>query len=81
MAVVSVEMGQDTHIVGGDLNESINEGVRQGYKDGYLRASSLDPLMRKNFGDNTPAIIHVEIVPGEMMKLTVVPKGFGRTVK
>ncbi|MCK4787316.1 MAG: fumarate hydratase, partial [Desulfobacteraceae bacterium] len=69
--------GQDTHIVGGDLSESINEGVRQGYKDGYLRASSLDPLMRKNFGDNTPAIIHVEILPGDMMKLTVMPKGFG----
>jgi len=77
LAVVFVEMGQDTHIVGGDLNESINEGVRQGYKDGYLRASSLDPLIRKNFGDNTPAIIHVEIIPGDMMKLTVVPKGFG----
>ena len=77
LAVVFVEMGQDTHIVGGDLNESINEGVRQGYKDGYLRASSLDPLIRKNFGDNTPAIIHVEIIPGNMMKLTVVPKGFG----
>ena len=77
LAVVFVEMGQDTHIVGGDLNESINKGVRQGYKDGYLRASSLDPLMRKNFGDNTPAIIHVEIVPGDRMKLTVVPKGFG----
>jgi fumarate hydratase subunit alpha len=77
LAVVFVEIGQDVHIVGGDLNESINEGVRQGYGEGYLRASSLDPLVRKNLGDNTPAIIHVEIVPGDMMKLTVVPKGFG----
>jgi fumarate hydratase subunit alpha len=77
LAVVFVEMGQDIHIVGGDLSESINEGVRQGYRDGFLRASSLDPLTRKNFGDNTPAIIHVEIVPGEKLKLTVIPKGFG----
>ena len=70
-------MGQGIHIVGGDLNESIDEGVRQGYKEGYLRASSLDPLVRKNFGDNTPAIIHIEVVPGERLKLTVAPKGFG----
>ena len=77
LAVVLVEMGQDIHIVGGDLSESINEGVRQGYTDGFLRASSLDPLTRKNFGDNTPAIIHVEILPGDMLKLTMVPKGFG----
>jgi len=77
MVVVFVEMGQDIHIAGGGLNQSINEGVRQGYRVGYLRASSLDPLVRKNFGDNTPAIIHVEIVPGENLKLTVIPKGFG----
>jgi fumarate hydratase subunit alpha len=77
MVVVFIEMGQDIHIVHGELNQSINEGVRQGYRDGYLRASSLDPLVRKNFGDNTPAIIHVEIVPGDKLKLTVVPKGFG----
>jgi fumarate hydratase subunit alpha len=77
LAVVFVEMGQDAHIVGGDLSDSINEGVRQGYRDGYLRASSLDPLMRENFGDNTPAIIHVELVPGDMLKLAVAPKGFG----
>ena len=77
MVVVFIEMGQDIHIVGGNLNQSINEGVRQGYRDGYLRASSLDPLVRKNFGDNTPAIIHVEIVPGDQLKLTVIPKGFG----
>ena len=77
MVVVFIEMGQDIHIVHGELNQSINEGVRQGYRDGYLRASTLDPLVRKNFGDNTPAIIHVEIVPGDKLKLTVVPKGFG----
>ena len=77
MVVVFIEMGQDIHIVNGELNQSINEGVRQGYRDGYLRASTLDPLVRKNFGDNTPAIIHVEIVPGDKLKLTVVPKGFG----
>ena len=77
MVVVFIEMGQDIHIVHGELNQSINEGVRQGYRDGYLRASSLDPLVRKNFGDNTPAIIHVEIVPGDKLKLTVLPKGFG----
>ena len=77
LAVVFVEMGQDVHIVGGDLTASINEGVRQGYRDGYLRKSSLDPLIRKNFGDNTPAIIHTEIIPGDKLKLTVATKGFG----
>lgn len=77
LAVVFVEMGQDVHIVGGDLTASINEGVRQGYRDGYLRKSSLDPLTRKNFGDNTPAIIHTEIIPGDKLKLTVATKGFG----
>jgi len=77
MVVVFIEMGQDVHIVGGDLNQSINEGVRRGYRDGYLRASTLDPLIRKNLGDNTLAIIHVEIVPGDNFKLTVIPKGFG----
>jgi fumarate hydratase subunit alpha len=77
LAVVFVEMGQDIHIVNGDLNDAIHEGVRQGYRDGYLRASSLDPLTRKNFGDNTPAIIHVEMVSGDRFKLSVAPKGFG----
>ena len=77
LIVVFVEIGQDVHITGGILSESINEGVRQGYKDGYLRASTLDPLIRKNFGDNTPAIIHTEIVPGNLFKLTLVAKGFG----
>jgi len=77
LAVVFVDMGQDVHVVGGDLNEAINEGVRQGYKEGYLRASTLDPLTRKNYGDNTPAIIHVNITPGDKLKLEVAPKGFG----
>jgi len=77
LAVVFLEMGQDVHIVGGDLTASINGGVRQGYRDGYLRKSSLDPLLRKNFGDNTPAIIHTEIIPGNKLKLTVATKGFG----
>lgn len=77
MAVFFLEMGQDVHIVGGDLTAAINEGVRQGYKDGYLRKSVLDPLTRINTQDNTPAIIHTEIVPGDELKITVAPKGFG----
>ena len=77
LAVVFVELGQDVHIVGGDLYKAIDEGVRQGYKDGYLRPSSLDPLTRKNFGDNTPAIVHIEMVPWYKLKLTVASKGFG----
>jgi len=77
LVVVFVELGQDVHIVGEGLNEAIHEGVRQGYKEGYFRASSLDPLNRKNIGDNTPAIIHVEVVPGNRLKLMVAPKGFG----
>jgi fumarate hydratase subunit alpha len=77
LAVVFVEMGQEVHVAGGDLNDAIHEGVRQGYRDGYLRASSLDPLTRKNIGDNTPAIIHIEVVPGDRFKLVVAPKGFG----
>ncbi|MBW1861806.1 MAG: fumarate hydratase [Deltaproteobacteria bacterium] len=77
LAVVFVDMGQDVHVVDEDLNEAINEGVRQGYKEGYLRASTLDPLTRKNYGDNTPAIIHVNVIPGDKLKLTVAPKGFG----
>ncbi|MCD6131290.1 MAG: fumarate hydratase, partial [Candidatus Hydrothermae bacterium] len=77
-AVVFVELGQDIHIVGGDLHEAINEGVRRGYTEGYLRKSIVrDPLRRKNTGDNTPAFIHVELVPGDKMKVTVLPKGGG----
>lgn len=78
MAVVFLELGQDLRVIGGDLTEAINEGVRQGYGEGFLRKSVVeDPLRRKNTGDNTPALIHVDIVPGDKLKLTVAPKGFG----
>lgn len=78
MAVVFVEVGQDVHFEGGNLEDAINEGVRQGYVDGYLRKSVVkDPLIRENTKDNTPAIIHYEIVPGDQVKLTIAPKGFG----
>jgi len=77
LAVVFVEIGQDVHITDGNLNEAINEGVRQGYKDGYLRNSACHPFTRKNTGDNTPAIIHIEIVPGDKMKIIFAPKGGG----
>ncbi len=78
MAVVFLEIGQDVHLEGMDLTEAVNEGVRRGYKEGYLRKSVVgDPLLRKNTGDNTPAILHTKIVPGENIKITVAPKGFG----
>ncbi|MFZ5943975.1 MAG: fumarate hydratase [Bacillota bacterium] len=79
ITVVYVEMGQDVHLTGGSLIDAINEGVRQGYKDGYLRKSVVDdPVFnRKNTGDNTPAIIHTEIVPGNKLKIMIVPKGAG----
>ncbi len=78
MAVVFVEMGQDVHIVGGTLKDAINEGVRQGYKDGFLRNSVVkDPLLRTNTKDNTPAIIHFDIVAGDRLKIALMPKGFG----
>jgi fumarate hydratase subunit alpha len=77
LVVVFVELGQEVHVVDGSLNEAIHEGVRQGYREGHLRASSVDPLTRKNFGDNTPAIIHVELTPGDQLKLHLAPKGFG----
>jgi len=78
-AVIFLEIGQDARIVGGDLYNSINEGVRLGYKKGYLRKSIVDDpfLVRKNTGDNTPAIIHVTIVPGDKIKIIVAPKGGG----
>jgi fumarate hydratase subunit alpha len=78
-AVVFLEVGQDVHIVDGDLNAAVNEGVRQTYKEGYLRKSIVDrPFSdRKNTGDNTPAIIHTDIVPGDKLKITVLPKGGG----
>lgn len=78
MAVIFMEIGQDVHFVGGYLEEAINEGVRQGYLEGYLRKSVVrDPLIRENTKDNTPAVIHYQIVPGEQVKITVMPKGFG----
>lgn len=76
-AVVFVELGQEVHLVGGSLNGAIEEGVRQGYRDGYLRKSICHPFTRANTGDNTPAIIHMEVVPGEKVKITVAPKGGG----
>ncbi len=78
MAVVFVTIGQEVHIVGGGLSDAINEGVRRGYKEGCLRKSVVrDPIDRVNTGDNTPAVIHYEIVPGESLKIELAPKGFG----
>jgi fumarate hydratase subunit alpha len=76
-AVIFMELGQDVHLMGGDLKEAIFEGVRRGYRDGYLRKSICHPFTRANTGDNTPAIIHTEIVPGDKVKLIVAPKGGG----
>jgi len=77
-AVLFVEIGQEVHVVGGEFEDAVNEGVRRGYKDGYLRKSVLsDPIERKNTGDNTPAIIHTQIVPGDKLKITMAPKGGG----
>jgi len=78
MAVVFLELGQEVHLVGGGLREAVDAGVRQGYTEGYLRKSVVrDPLLRENTGDNTPAILHIDIVPGDSVKLTVAAKGFG----
>jgi fumarate hydratase subunit alpha len=77
MAVVFVELGQDIHITGGDLRTAIDGGVKEGYRRGYLRPSTLDPITRVNFGDNTPAIIHMDLVPGDKVTLHILPKGFG----
>ncbi|SDL30481.1 fumarase, class I alpha subunit [Clostridium cochlearium] len=78
MACVFVEIGQEVHITGGSLEDAINEGVRQGYIDGYLRKSVVnDPIERINTKDNTPAVIYYDIVPGDKLKITVAPKGFG----
>jgi fumarate hydratase subunit alpha len=77
LAVVFVEIGQEVQITGGDFEQAIQEGVRQGYGEGYLRKSLCHPLTRANTGDNTPAVIHTEIVPGDRLKITVVPKGGG----
>ena len=78
MAVVFLEVGQDVHLTGGNVEDAVNEGVRQGYVDGYLRKSVVkDPIYRENTKDNTPAIIHYSIVPGDRIRITVAPKGFG----
>lgn len=78
MAVIFMEIGQDVHFTGGSLEEAVNEGVRQGYVEGYLRKSVVgDPLIRENTKDNTPAVIHYEMVIGDSVKITVAPKGFG----
>ena len=78
MAVVFMKVGQDVHIEGGSLTDAINEGVRQGYVEGYLRKSVVkDPIERENTRDNTPAVIHYDIVPGDKLDITIAPKGFG----
>lgn len=78
MAVIFVELGQDVHILGEDFNSAVNKGVAKGYNDGFLRKSIVgDPLNRVNTGDNTPAVIHLSLVPGDKIKITVAPKGFG----
>lgn len=78
MAVVFLEIGQDVHFEGGNLEDAINEGIRRGYVDGYLRKSVVkDPILRENTKDNTPGIIHYKIVPGDQVKIKVAPKGFG----
>ncbi len=78
MAVIFMEIGQDVHFTGGILEDAVNEGVRRGYTEGYLRKSVVnDPLVRENTKDNTPAVIHYEMKPGDRVKITVAPKGFG----
>jgi len=77
MVVIFLEIGQDVHLTGGELETAVNEGVHRGYRDGRLRASTLDPLSRKNFGDNTPAVIHTRMVRGDRIRVALAPKGFG----
>ena len=78
MAVVFLSVGQDVHLTGGSLTDAVNEGVRRGYTEGYLRKSVVDdPIIRNNTKDNTPAVIHTEIVPGDRVEITLAPKGFG----
>jgi fumarate hydratase subunit alpha len=77
LAVLFIEIGQDVHIVGGDLRTAIEEGVRQAYAEGFLRKSVCDPLTRQNTGDNTPAILHIDIVAGDRLKIIAMPKGGG----
>jgi fumarate hydratase subunit alpha len=77
MAILFLEIGQEVQIIGGHLHHALSEGVRQGYQDGYFRKSTLDPIERTNFGDNTPPIIHIDVVPGDQLKITIMTKGFG----
>ena len=77
LAVIFVDLGQDVHIQGGNFNDALQEGVRRAYDEGYLRKSLCDPLTRKNTGDNTPAVIHTRIVPGDRIRITAMPKGGG----
>lgn len=78
MAVIFINVGQEVHFTGGDITDAVNEGVREGYVEGYLRKSVVsDPLIRENTKDNTPAVIHYSIVPGDKVEITVAPKGFG----
>lgn len=78
MAVVFLKVGQEVHVTGGSLTDAVNEGVRRGYTEGFLRKSVVkDPILRENTKDNTPAVIHYEIVPGDQVEITVAPKGFG----
>jgi fumarate hydratase subunit alpha len=77
MAVIFVKIGQDVHIEGGNLTDAINQGVREGYGEGYLRKSVVEPVERVNTKDNTPAVIHYEVVSGDQIDITVAPKGFG----
>lgn len=78
MTVVFLKIGQDLHMEGANIEEAVNEGIRQGYQEGYLRKSVVgDPILRENTKDNTPGVIHYEIVPGDKLEITVAPKGFG----
>ena len=78
MAVIFLEIGQDVHFVGGSVEDAVNEGVRRGYTEGFLRKSVVgDPILRENTKDNTPAVIHYSLVPGDQVKITLAPKGFG----
>ncbi|MDD5475486.1 MAG: fumarate hydratase [Syntrophales bacterium] len=77
LAVLFIELGQDVHVIGGSFTDAVQEGVRRAYDEGYLRKSLCDPLTRKNTGDNTPAVIHTEIVPGDRIRIRALPKGGG----
>jgi fumarate hydratase subunit alpha len=78
MAIIFMKLGQEVHITGDSLEAAVNEGIRRGYEEGYLRKSVVsDPLIRENTGDNTPGILHLELVPGDRLEITVAPKGFG----